>query len=116
MGRKHSVRLDQDIDDATDTLVQDGVYSDKSEAIRQLARAELSRQGVLGGSRGSLSKVADEFAKAFAWIGVGWLALTVVYPVEYRLGAVFAFVAALGCVAVARLSGMDVGVPWGEKA
>jgi hypothetical protein len=50
-----------------------------------------------GNGNTTLKWVSKEFSRAFGWIGVAWLALTLAYPVGFRLGAVFAFSAALAC-------------------
>lgn len=51
-----------------------------------------------------LSWIAGEFARAFAWIGVAWLALTALFPVVWRMGAIFALLASLACVVVRHVA------------
>jgi len=111
-------KTDQDHEDGLEAMIDDGQADSMSEALRQTSRAELARQGYLNGThKPRLSGIADEFAKAFAWIGIGWLGVTMVYPVGYRLGAVFAFLAAFGCMAVGRVVEMEgVGFGRGEQA
>jgi len=118
MAKNTTARTDQDHREALDAMVDAGEADSKSEALRQTSQSDLARRGYLNGThKPRLSGIADEFAKAFAWIGIGWLGVTMLYPVGYRLGAVFAFLAAFGCMAVGRVVEMDgVGFGRGEKA
>lgn len=101
MAQTVSARADTDHREALEDYADDGNADSPSEALRQTSQAELARQGYLNGNGNTTLKWASkEFSRAFAWIGVAWLAFTFTAPVEYRLGAVFALSAALACSAL----------------
>lgn len=106
MAQHTSVRLEKEERDAIKDMDDRNVADNKSEAHRKLLRAGMSKYGYQNGqmTETALKRVSAEFGRAFFWLGVGWLALTLVAPVEYRLGAVFAFFAAAAC------SGLYVGL------
>jgi hypothetical protein len=104
MAERQQVYLDKDHRDAIQHLVDDGQADNPSDAAKQLIRDGADRRGIWNGpnsvTRTGLKRLASEFTRAFTWIGVAILAVTIFYPVEYRLPAVFAFFAALGCSAL----------------
>lgn len=105
MARSQGVRIDSELEDVVDDLQDRGLADDTSDAIRRLAHAGMQDYGYQNGTHyqtpshqaSGLQTAAGEFARAFAWVGIAWLALTLMFPIEIRLGAVFAFAAALGC-------------------
>jgi len=98
MAQTISARADTEHQDALEEYVNDGNADSVSEAVRQTSQAELARQGYLNGNGNTTLKwVSKEFSRAFAWIGVAWLAFTFALPVQYRLGAIAALSAALAC-------------------
>lgn len=103
MSTHKSIRLEKQHEDAIEDLDNRGVADNESEAHRMLLAAGMREFGYEAGgyqAASPLSWVAGEFARAFAWIGVAWLALTALFPVVWRMGAVFALLASLGCVVV----------------
>lgn len=116
MAKNTTARTDKDHREALQRMVDSGEADSASEALRQTSYADLARRGYLNGSRG-VERAAEEFGKAFGWVGVGWLAVTAIYPVEYRVGAVFALVASVACFGVSRVvRARGVGGVQGEKA
>jgi len=98
MAQTVSARADKDHRQALEEYKDDGHADSPSEALRQTSQAELARQGYLNGNGNTTLKwLTKEFSRAFVWIGVAWLALTSLAPIEYRMGAVFALFAAVGC-------------------
>jgi hypothetical protein len=104
MAERQRLYLDKNHRDAIQHLVDDGQADTPSDAAKQLIHDGATRRGIWNGPRtatgAGLQRIAAEFARAFTWIGVAILALTIFYPIEYRLPAVFAFFAALGCSAL----------------
>jgi hypothetical protein len=98
--------LDKNHRDAIDHLIDEGQADSPSDAAKQLIHDGATRRGIWNGHNPStaagtgLKRLASEFTRAFTWIGIAFLALTIFYPIEYRLPAVFAFFAALGCSAL----------------
>jgi len=98
MAQTVSARADTDHREALEDYADDGHADSQSEALRQTSQAELARRGYLNGNGNTKLKwLTKEFSRAFVWIGVAWLALTVAFPVEFRMGAVFALFAAVSC-------------------
>jgi len=104
MGERQHLYLDKNHRDVIEHLVDTGQADNHSDAGKQLIQAGARHRGIWNGpntaTRTGLKRLASEFARAFTWIGVAILALTIFYPIEYRLPAVFAFFAALGCSAL----------------
>jgi len=118
-----SVRLDKHQEDAIGDMTDRGVADNDTEALKQFLNAGMAEYGYEHGHRRSnpLATIAAEFARAFAWIGVGWLALTWLLPIEFRVGAIFALLASLGSLGVKHIAeeydiGVDKTLVGGEKA
>jgi hypothetical protein len=106
MAERQRLYLDKNHRDAIEHLVDHGEADNPSDAAKQLIHDGATRRGIWNGPRTAtatgtgLKRIAAEFTRAFTWIGIALLALTIFYPIEYRLPAVFAFFAALGCSAL----------------
>lgn len=98
MAQHTSVRLEKEERDAIEHMEETNRADNLSEAHRKLLRAGMREYGYENGNmtETALKRFSAEFARAFVWIGLAWLGVTVVAPVEYRLGAVFALFAAVG--------------------
>lgn len=100
MAQRQRIYLEKQQRDAIDDVLDDGEADNESEAARTLINAGMAKLGYGTTNHHTdtpLKQLAAEFGRAFAWIGIGWLAFTFSAPVEWRLGAVFAFAAAFGC-------------------
>jgi hypothetical protein len=99
MADRTSVRLEPKQTNAIEDMESRGLADNKAEAHRELLTAGMHAYGYRNGdyTETALKRLSAEFSKAFAWVGVGWLALTLLFPVQFRLGSVFAFSAALAC-------------------
>lgn len=84
---------------AIDDMVKKDLAEDGYDALSELLTAGMHAYGYRNGdyTETALKRLSAEFSKAFAWVGVGWLALTLLFPVQFRIGSVFAFSAALAC-------------------
>jgi hypothetical protein len=99
MAQRERLYLEKQQRDGLEAVVEHGGADNESEAARRLINAGMAELGYGDGApaESPLKQLSAEFGRAFAWVGVAWLAITLVAPVELRLGAVFAFAAALGC-------------------
>lgn len=112
MGEQERLYLDRQHRNALDRMEQTGPAENRSEAAKRLIEAGAERKGCWNGSTNGrgIKRLTAEFSRAFAWIGIAILALTLFAPVEFRWPAVFAFFAAFGC------SGLYVAVDqYGER-
>lgn len=128
MAESRGVRLEKSHREAIKDMVDArGIADNGNEAIKQLLDAGMREYGYRNGAENgdtTLKRLTAEFARAFTWIGIAWLTLTMLLPVGFRLGAAFAFFAALGCFAVyvaldrrePRVSKWIMGAFGGEKA
>lgn len=105
MAKPKSIRLEKAHREAIKDMVDRGKVDNASEAHKQFLSEGMRQFGYEYGEYADtrLQAVAGEFARAFAWIGVGWLALTLLLPVGFRLGSVGAFSASLACVVIYRV-------------
>lgn len=98
MAQRERLYLDKSQRETLRAMVEEGEVDNPSEAARRLIDAGAAElRGDRDTGPGPMASVAAEFSRAFAWVGIGWLAVTLLFPVEIRLGAVFAFAAAVGC-------------------
>lgn len=98
MADKVPAQFDADQIESFEQMQRDGRASSRSEAIRIASKRGLEELGYRAGRRQetTLKRIAAEVTRALAWIALAWLALTALFPVEYRIGALFAAFAALG--------------------
>ena len=99
MAERERLYLDKQHRDALTAAEQRENADSRSDAAKSLIQAGAEQKGYWNGTavgRG-LKRLAAEFGRAFAWVGIAILALTIFAPVEFRWPAVFAFFAAFGC-------------------
>lgn len=94
-----SSQFDDDEVDALEEMQRCGDADNYSEALRRATKTGLQELGYQNGENAdtTLKWLSGEFARAFAWIGIAWVGLTLLLPIRYRVGAVFAVFAAAGC-------------------
>lgn len=124
MSKSTSIRLDNDHEDALDRMVKRGDADSPSEALRQTSQRDLARRGYLTGNGPSpLAKALDTVGLVCGIIGLVWVAVTFLYPVEVRIWAVSFMLASVLAYSGKRLITSDNTVTWlrgvigrGEKA
>jgi len=99
MAEREQLYLDRQHRDALTKAEQRGNADNRSDAAKSLIQAGAEKKGYWNGTATgrSVKRLAAEFGRAFAWVGIVILALTLFAPIEYRWPAVFAFFAAFGC-------------------
>lgn len=102
MAQRVTVQLDDEHVDGLEEMNEAGDADSISEAMRLTCADGLRNRGYYNGVQTdtTLRRVARECARALSWIGMAWLALTLLFPVEVRALSVGAFAAAIGCVGV----------------
>lgn len=100
MSTPRSVRVTNEHESCIEDMVDRGIADSGSEAHRLLLNEGMRQYGYAAGECRDtrLKWLCREFARAFAWVGIAWLALTLFFPVGFRVGAIFAVWASLGCV------------------
>ncbi len=102
MRKPLSAKFDKRQRDGLAEIQEDGLADNTSDAIRTAVDAGLSELGYTNGSHDQtrLEWLAGELARVFAYLGLGWLAATLYFPVGFRLYAVGWFVVSLACMAL----------------
>jgi len=102
MAEREQLYLDRQHREALTAAERRENADNRSDAAKSLIQAGAERKGYWNGTAAGrgVKRLAAEFGRAFAWIGIAILALTVFAPVEFRWPAVFAFFAAFGCSAL----------------
>lgn len=106
MGEQKNAWLERHQLEQIDKMVKDGVADNDSEAVRTALDAGLAELGYLSGNgsaRTRLRWAVRELARLFTYLGLGWLAATLLFPVEFRLYAVGWFVVALAFLGADRV-------------
>lgn len=113
MGEHKSVRLEKKQLDAISEMAEDGVADNESEALRNALDVGLHEYGYLnGGTQDTLLRqLTRRVGDAFGLLGILWLGVTFVYPIELRAFAIPIFLVALGLYGLDRLlAGFEPGV------
>lgn len=103
MAKQVTVRADRDHRDALEGMIDRDEADSMAEAMRQTSQAELARRGYLNGN-GDKPWLMREIGKLSAYLGVGWLAFTLFYPVTLRVWVVVFFAIAAVMYAAAEAS------------
>lgn len=107
MGKRITGNFDQDEVRGFLELKADQNVEHTSEAVRIASRAGLQKLGYVDGTKQdtTLRKTARRFADSFTLLGVFWLGLTFVYPLELRALAIPIFLVALAMYLMDRALG-----------
>jgi hypothetical protein len=114
MADTFGVRLSRRQQDSIEAMTESGEADNQSEALRTAIDVGLHELGYRGGkpvdnSPAGLQMAARRFRDAFALLGVMWVGLSFVMPLELRALAIVPFASSLACV------GIDQAVEsWGD--
>jgi len=101
MGKQVNVRLDQDEVDACVEMNERGEAENFAEAVRTAARESWVDRGYLNGRETStLVSVLNTVGFVTGLIGVLWVLVTLVYPVEVRMYGMAFLLASVGAYTV----------------
>lgn len=102
MRKPLSAKFDKRQRKALAEIQEDDHADNTSDAIRTAVDAGLAELGYINGEHEEtrLEWLVGELARVFAYLGLGWLAATLYFPVGFRLYAVGWFVVALACMAL----------------
>lgn len=106
MGDTVATRLDNQEIEAIEDMIESGVADNQAEALRQVAHTGFVELGYINGERReetALQKLTHESARALAYVGIGWLIVTWLLPVTFRLPAALVLVVAVGLLAFERV-------------
>lgn len=102
MGDRVTIRLENRQIQAAGRMEEAGEADNQSEAIRQFINSGMAEEGYGNGEPPTdtkLQKLTRESARALAYVGIAWLVVAWMFPVEFRIpaaGVLFSAVALAG--------------------
>lgn len=106
MGDRVTIRLEKRQIQAAKRMEEANEADNQSEAIRQLINTGMAENGYGNGeppTNTTLQKLTRESARALAYVGIGWLVVTWLMPVAFRLPAAAVLMASVGLFGFERV-------------